>query len=556
MNSRAIQPGCSEVIKGIMKKIASILWLLVIAPFLNAQVPAWADPDYREFVYPRENYYTGYASQHVSEDEDLQQEIEKTVTAAKHNLSESISTAIKTKSELVRTEFMKNARNNSFEFDLNTIFNSWSVATSENNINGLQQLEPVYDKKSRKAYAFVYVEKAKLALRNKNMVDMGLLFLGKALGNAVFLAQNGQEVSALEQLASLSGKFAEIEVAQAIICSIEYESYRLDDYINLRISIDNAFSIVENSRSLDIEGSSKIMVDRLREEVGEQFNHIIVVRYITYEGFEGRQYITKFSRLFSEELNRQLTAENFLVKYNPANLMSTGTEYVSLEGSYYCDSNAITVYLSLIGKPTDKLVVKISGLVSKKWLESEQITYIPDVVLEMTKRDSIRKKLLAEETHFGDFDLHLWTNKMDTQPVIEEGDSLNIFIQVNKPCWIRGLYFQADGLTVQLFDDFYISPNEVGKILDVGKRQNVRLTLTKPYGKEDLLIAASDRRFIRLNTEVIPISGKTGGIRVVHDDDSTAIANTKGVICEVDGNMPTGSFYAQKHISLMVVPPK
>ncbi|MCD4665641.1 MAG: DUF4384 domain-containing protein [Bacteroidales bacterium] len=534
----------------------AIIILILVSGFIgaSAQLPQWTNENTREQMYPLEKFYRGYATQIIDRNKDIQEAKDETLIAAKANLSQSISTTVKSKEEMIKRELVKNTENNKLNFNYNSEFDSRTLTISEHDLSDMQQMEPVYDKKENKVYAFVYIEKNKFLLKNQNLIDMSLLTIKSAIQNAESYIEQSRELDALELLVKTDGVFNKIEEAQSLVFSISDQMYKLEEYLNQRNSVFNLVKKIENSTDLSINEACKLVVDDLKKQTYSRLNQVIELKYIK---FENGKHQSSFSRRFSKELGHQLSINNFHLASGETDFAKMN-EYVQVSGVYYIEGNVIRIYISMIGKPTGKEFASASGLVSKNWLENNDIEYVPVEVIESKERFTNREPLL-EESHYGGIELSFWTNKLVSNPVFEEGESMKLYIQVNKPCYVRGLYFQADELTTHPFQDFYVSVDKVGQILDLQEMKIADFVMGAPYGGEHLLIAVSEKPFIDLTIEVreVMVDGSRYDLHVITDDDFTAISTTKGLINKLDSEeTEKSSYYAQKSISLKVVPKK
>lgn len=532
-----------------MKQIIIILAIMPVFLHIQAQVPQWADENYRLSAFPRNQFYIGYAEQIVGRNEDSQKALDNTLNAAKGELSEEISVTIKSKSVILKKELVKNIENNKLDFDYNSVFDSWTSSTSENTLCDLQQMEPVYDKKTDRAYAFVYLEKSKLLLKNQQIIDMNLLKISTAIKNAELYIEQSKELDALELLMRTVAAFNEIERSQSQVFSISDQPYKLEDFLDKNNTIFNLTKHIENSTDLSIEESCKLAVEELRRQLNSRLNLVVVLNKINYENSE---FTSPFSQRFQKELGRHMILNNFQMANSVTDAIKIG-EYVEATGEYFVEGGVIRVYITMIGKPSGKEFASATSLVSKSWLGNNEIAFIPDRI----KDREIVKDTLDNATGSGNIELRIWTNKLASMPIFEEGESMKLYIQVDKPCWVRGLYFQADGLTTNAFKDFQILTSDIGKIIDLEERGIAEFVMGAPFGKEDMMIAVSEKPFSKLNIEVrdVIVAGQTYKLHAVKDDDLTAIAVTKGLINKrntVETENP--AYYGQKHIQLMVVP--
>ena len=111
-----------------------------------------------------------------------------------------------------------------------------------------------------------------------------------------------------------------------------------------------------------------------------------------------------------------------------------------------------------------------------------------------------------------------WTNHGEENLIYTEGETMNVYVKVNKPCYIRFIYHTADGSKVLLLDNYYIDESKVNKVYQIPQD----FECTSPFGVETLQINAQTITFSPLNIKY------EGDYAFITDNLEDVIAKTRG----------------------------
>ena len=78
------------------------------------------------------------------------------------------------------------------------------------------------------------------------------------------------------------------------------------------------------------------------------------------------------------------------------------------------------------------------------------------------------------------------TNKGKENLAFSQGETMRLYVKVNKPCFMRVTYRLADGRLVLFKDSFQIPPSKVGTFFEIGDGFNP----SPPFGKEQVFFHA------------------------------------------------------------------
>jgi serine/threonine protein kinase len=124
-------------------------------------------------------------------------------------------------------------------------------------------------------------------------------------------------------------------------------------------------------------------------------------------------------------------------------------------------------------------------------------------------------------TDEADLKLELLTNKGNQNPIFKEGDTVIVYVRVNRPCWLRVFYYAADGVKYVLTgpDDRYLDSSRVNRLLMIDS-----LECSSPFGSEELRAFAKSKRF-----DPIMVKAVGDGLYVLDEAVGAAEAKTRGI---------------------------
>ena len=155
------------------------------------------------------------------------------------------------------------------------------------------------------------------------------------------------------------------------------------------------------------------------------------------------------------------------------------------------------------------------ALLSKDWFTADNKSYLPEQFEEAGKR----MKLFKEgEIVGGGLNLDLWTNKGNENLLFHENDTLKIYVRSNHECYLRFVYYMADGSKALLMDDYYIGSDQVNKVIQIPET----FVCAEPFGTESLVLNGQTSPFEKLTTT------KRDGYVYVENEVKDIIAQSRG----------------------------
>lgn len=109
------------------------------------------------------------------------------------------------------------------------------------------------------------------------------------------------------------------------------------------------------------------------------------------------------------------------------------------------------------------------------------------------------------------------TNKGNKQLEFSEGETMQLFFFVNKPCYLRLIYRLADGSLVLLRDDLIVTRSESNQWNKIKES----FVCSPPFGYENLYIYASENSFEKLKTET-----NSAGYKIITEGLAATLSRT------------------------------
>lgn len=199
---------------------------------------------------------------------------------------------------------------------------------------------------------------------------------------------------------------------------------------------------------------------------------------------------------FAREVNVSI-ASNIKFNIKSADISSsfteTNEEIYHVEGDYKIDGE----YLSFNVKVLDPSLKEISSFSNKtlplRWFSVNKTSFIPaEYEPTMADKKVIEQNMVSNKLGL---EIEATTNKGKDNLMFKQGDLVEVFIKVNKPCDVRILYRQADAV-LTLLGEVKIDKNQTNRSISLGSSPCI-----PPFGRESLIVYASTERFGTLNIE-------------------------------------------------------
>ena len=112
------------------------------------------------------------------------------------------------------------------------------------------------------------------------------------------------------------------------------------------------------------------------------------------------------------------------------------------------------------------------------------------------KQALIEQNAFAEDEFVSGLQVEMWTNKGSEHLLYTEGETMKVFVRVNRAGHIRLLYILADGRRTLLYDNYYIDQSKVNQVVEIPEE----FECAPPFGAEFLVVVARTEIFPPIQT--------------------------------------------------------
>ena len=490
--------------------------LLLIIVFISilpikAQKPNWIDFQSRKELFPSSDYFVGYSWREIkNRDENIDENLNVLKDNAISVLSQSIQITIESSTLLISEE------NNEV---YNEYFKNKISSFSKVNVVELKT-ETYYDKRKQIAYAIAYSKRVNIINYNKEIIINKIASINQKTDAAEQYNINNDIQNALKSYLECLPFFREIEEAQELIIALNSNSIitqylEFDKINNLKTYIETEISKLENSNMLTLDDACYFMAYGFNLQSGNIYDEIRLANFTYQDTKMGSVFSRRFNKVFEQKLievaNYKITSE---AKFSLQSNYQKQNKYL-LTGTYWLTGDNLSIIAVLRNTESGKAIASIESNLHLSWLDNNNISYKPENfeqaysnMLEFSKNEVIGGGLLID----------IWTNKGDENLIYTKGEILKLYIRVNHECYLRFIYYLADGSKVMLLDAYYIDVNKVNQVIELP----YKLECTEPFGVKTLQLITQSKKFKPLNIN------EKNGYNFIVDDILTVLRNVRG----------------------------
>lgn len=241
-----------------------------------------------------------------------------------------------------------------------------------------------------------------------------------------------------------------------------------------------------------------------------------------------------FSLRMADELEQQLVAKgNYHVTRNATRGLfnRTDTDPHVLTGKMYEEGDKMKLLISLVHSETNAKVSTVAAYLSQEYIKNLQLDYKPDNFDHAVKLNTV----IAEQPIKSDFEINVWTNKGNENPVFKENEQMTLTVIASKACYLRFVYIFSDGTPVLMLDNLEIKPDMAGKPYQIP----TTFVCAAPFGAEKLILNAKSIPFDPVNFKM------QDGYKIITDPINQVVQNTRAFKQMVEK--------AEKSISLVTI---
>lgn len=485
-----------------MKKLLLALLLVVTQLIvLKAQTPDWADEGVRKVRFDDKTYLIGYASEKNTNKEEPNDVLKRLESYAKGQLVEYIQVRVKSETTQEVTEVNDNVQKK---------YRAVYSASSNLELSGLK-VEKAYDPKTKIGYAIAFAKKDELFSYYKGLIESGLIKVTQKIDEAkVALSKNDVQQS-LKTCLEASNALIDVEQSQKVIFAIKSATATEADVQNARAEVQR--SVIEDivrqaqrNSGNTVDDASLFLARGLKLQTGNIDKPVLIYNF-TYQD-------TKMGSELSRRLNQSLASK--LVSeggYKVVTENAVGASNYTLTGTFWKEDKEVKV-IGTLKDNSGKIVATAEAFVPLTWFQTSGVSFLPENFEEAyTKMRVFTKNEIVK----GDINLEVLTNKGDDNLLYTEGEKLKFYVRVNKECYLRFIYYTADGQKVLLLDNYYIAENMVNKMVELP----YEFECSEPFGVETLVANAQTAEFPKLSVT------HTEGFDFINDNIDAVLVSTR-----------------------------
>lgn len=488
------------------KKLLSFFVITILtfnALSSGAKVPDWVKNFDSSEKYPVKIYMTGFgiATGEISEATGVAQE------SARGEVSRIIVVNINSLISSIREE-----KKEQYSQELS------SISQSSSSLQGIMGLNvdkfAEGDKNNSTVYAVAYVNRADLKkIYSQERRDL-IQQINEIINDAQAYESKSETMDAVSKYLSLYPLYERLKEAETVLL-VANESRSIDsafDELDAETQGANKTTLMgqtEVTNKIDrllseslgsLDDVARAVVMRLSKQIAMPTGKVLIVP-LTYQD---TRMGSSFARHFRAELENQIVQlANWKVaeqvqSFSPKSSQimrdlakESGAELI-LSGTYWERGNEV------------KLMVNIHEINSGKVLAGTEVTFDPQILPENVslKPENFESALVAQgafgqgEIVSGQLQVESWTNKGNDNIIYNAGETMKVFVRVNREAHVRLLYILADGRWTLLYDDLYIDQSKVNRAVEIPDE----FECAPPFGAEMLVVIARTEKFEPLET--------------------------------------------------------
>lgn len=492
--------------------VKKILGFIVFSIFLlgnsYSEKPKWVDFENRKLLFPESTYFIGFSSDKYNEEFSEEEFLDQLSKYATQLLVQSIHVKIKS----ISTVNIENINGKTLEQ-----FKHSSASFSNVNIAGLH-FQTYFDERKKIGYALAYARKSELARLYESELENNLRKVESKIQSSKDLVGDSRNNEAIKLLFECLPIFRDLEESQSIMVAMgitQPDALKIDQISQLQNYVNSSIYQLQNYQNTSLDDAAFFIALGLKLQTNEMKDRILLNPF-TYQNTE---MSSDFSNWLLNSLQNKLTTEGgYLIAQNTKLSRSMNPPVkpkYEIKGTYWDEADGIKITANLRDNEDNTTLASVESKVDKSWMEKNNIQFKPYNYNEAFKQLETFSK---NEFNNSGLLIDIWTNRGNENLLFTEGDTLQLFIRSNKPCYVRCIYYQADGTKVLLLDNYYIDERKVNQIYELP----YLFKCTEPFGAEILQMNAQSSPFRPLKTQ------PRGGYNFILDDLQKIVSNVRG----------------------------
>jgi len=487
--------------------------------------PDWVKSNGKSALYPEQLFLTGFSPTHLSGDNDKANCAQQAINNARGQLIQKIRVTLQTNVIGIKEESGKK---------FSEYFSFATQASSSLEIEGLQ-FDSFYDDDDEICYGFAFVKREVLIGSYNDKVKNLRKEIQSRLASGKHYEKQNNKTKAREEYLACYPLFQRLQEAQAIVTSArlssaiesmfaELDTVVTEDEISLT-KIREALERLVQKPIHNAEDFAWNIAYDLMEQLKITNASILVMPFI----YRDTKMSSQFARYFKPILETKIfelakwkivqQASGIQPKSNDIArefAVASGADYV-LSGSYWEETGGIKFVVTLRNVDDGAITASVIASLDSSIVSDIPYSFKPENAVQAL---ADQKVFSSGEVINGGLNLEVWTNKGNDNLVFTKGDTMQVYIRVNMPCYIRFIYHLADGKRALLLENHYIKEADVNRVYT---NESLKFFCDAPFGGENLQVfARTEEKFEPVETVNID------GYDILKDDLKEFVPATRG----------------------------
>lgn len=470
--------------------------LSVLVPTLGfscvAASPGWIATTSRELSYPREEFLTGLGVSPEDKNMPAAEKLSYARNMAYRNLAASLQVEISSEDRLHRLSSMVGN-----DEDIMEEFKSTIVAKSDINLDGVE-FEEHTGKSSEAASALAFLERARARdhYRRKFARQLGLLVKMQTEANR--LLASGDRSAARDAYLKCEQLVREVEQIIVVRELLGDATPIPDTALQTVVDVKNESRRVWQTQAETMQEAAEQLALKL-SAYKPAAGRVQVNAFMLDDSYQYSQFSGRFRALLENELQKRTGMKPLLLSeldFTPHSAgvarhrLAANKADLLISGSYFLKESEGLVSLHVRLSDAAKGEIIASAETSMKMAAAGELQLKPRNYLEVLQD---RRVFAKDEIAGGGLNLEVWTNRGREGLVLEDEDELNVFVRVNRPCYVRFIYHLSNGARVvpdELYMNYFISTEMVNRPVKLPHD----FVVAAPFGSETIQFMASTEK--------------------------------------------------------------
>jgi len=476
--------------------ITTLFSLAALTDVTAQKHPDWTEYGKRQQQYPNAQYLVGFSSARGVAPSQAEEKIEQLLGYAKQELTESVYVTIKSIGVL-------NIHN--VNAQTHESFRKNSVSYSKLNLSNLKT-KTYYDKKNQVGYALAYAEKAKLVETHLALLQKSAAAIARKLDLAQSFHEQADVQNAMKHHFESLPAFRTFEQSYTLLVALA--PGQIDQFQPLLATV-NGYKTTVNEKIAAYQRGYALTLDDVAYFMAKGFDiqtkeptQAVALQPFTYEdsglaaAFSAR-WQAAFEKKLIDVAGYPITQAAHI---NPHYQNVTGfREYAQTEvryavtGTFWQEGDMLKIISVLRHAQSGEAIASMEGHLPMSYLHAQKLAVLPENYRVAQQQV---EAITPTQSITNDLSLQAWTNKGNENLFFVEGETMEVSLMVNKPCYVRFIYHAADERRVLLLDNYYLNEQQVGKPFTIPQA----FECTPPFGAELLQINVQSAPFEQLRT--------------------------------------------------------